>query len=142
MTPVDKGWFFSIAVNQGGAKSSISCPLSDAELRLVKTLVTVRLGARGGWAGAGLRDGLKYVYTDASSPCRQPPPTRLVTNHSTALQLTPSFTPCSSSCRACWALTSTLREHRWCWRAAERQQAGRREAHPSDAAMGSRLHHA
>lgn len=35
------GWFFTINVSQGGAKSYISCNVSDAELRLIKTVMQV-----------------------------------------------------------------------------------------------------
>ncbi|KAL4441252.1 hypothetical protein ABPG77_011489 [Micractinium sp. CCAP 211/92] len=33
------GWFFTINVSQGGSKSYISCNVSDAELRLIKTVM-------------------------------------------------------------------------------------------------------
>ena len=36
-----KGWMMSITINQSGAKSFMSCPVTDPEMRLMKTLFTV-----------------------------------------------------------------------------------------------------
>ncbi|PSC72124.1 ssDNA-binding transcriptional regulator [Micractinium conductrix] len=35
-----KGWMMSITINQSGAKSFMSCPVTDPEMRLMKTLFT------------------------------------------------------------------------------------------------------
>lgn len=37
----DKGWFFTLNSNQSGSPVQISCNVTDAELRVVKTLFAV-----------------------------------------------------------------------------------------------------
>lgn len=51
----EQGWGFSVNVKEGGTnKADVYCSVSDAELRLIKTLLTVGRAARG---RAGQEDG-------------------------------------------------------------------------------------
>lgn len=51
----EQGWGFSVSVKEGGSdKANIYCSVSDAELRLIKTLLTVGVRLGGGLlAGTG-----------------------------------------------------------------------------------------
>jgi hypothetical protein len=54
--PADKGsWFFTLNVSNAGNKSYISCNVTDAELRLIKVLVTVSCRQRSAdWPSNGV----------------------------------------------------------------------------------------
>jgi hypothetical protein len=67
--PADKGsWFFTLNVSNAGNKSYISCNVTDAELRLIKVLITVSWRQRSaGWSGSGV----ECKCATLGCPCRR-----------------------------------------------------------------------